>query len=119
MAKITVITRQRIFGHKPGSVIVVDDSPIIRGLLNRNRLDLVDPPSLEMLDGDPNSTEAGTDQELPEQPKRPRRSGSRKTSAERPAEGTGTVPGSNGGHEEFTADSADHTAGEAYSSSDS
>lgn len=120
--ELTVITRQRVFGHKPGSVIVVEDNPMVRGLLARNRLDLVDPPELppleEASDGK-SSVETGTDQELPERPKRSRRKGSGATSGERPAESEGTVPGSIGSDEAESADSADHTEGEAYSESNS
>lgn len=117
MAKLTVINRQRLFGHKPGSVIVVDDSPIVRGLLARGRLDLVDPPSLEILDGKSSST-SGTDSELPQQPKRTRNAGSRKASAERSPEGEGTSPGSGGDPEGFVEDREDNTEREAYRSSD-
>ena len=118
MAKLTVITRQHLFGSRPGSVIVVEDSPIVRGLLARGRLNLVDPPCLEMLDG-PSSVEASADQELPDKPKRARSSGSRKTSEERSGRSEENVPDSFGGHEGQSADSQDHTEGEAYRPSDS
>lgn len=119
MAKLTVINRQRLFGHKPGSVIVVDDSPIVRGLLARGRLDLVDPPSLEILDGKSSST-SGTDSELPQQPKRTRNAGSRKASAERSEQSSAASPeGSDGGSSGLATDHQDEPEGEAYRSSDS
>lgn len=117
MAKLTVITRQRLFGHKPGSVIVVDDSTIVRGLLARGRLDLVDPPSLEILDGKSSSTPS-TDSELPDESKRPSGSGSRKTSRKRTesSEGSGSG-GSDGEPSEVVEDRQDDTEGKAYRSS--
>lgn len=121
--KITVITRQRLFGHKPGSVIVVDDSQIVRGLIARNRLDLVDPPELpefgEEYDGYESGSAPGSNQEFLEQSQRPSGKGSRKTRSKRPAESAGTVPGSLGGHEELPEDHSDEPEGEAYRSSDS
>lgn len=119
MAKLTVITRQRLFGHKPGSVIVVDDSTIVRGLLARGRLDLVDPPSLEILDGK-SSPAPSTNSELPDEPERTSSSGSRKTSRKRieSSEGSGSA-GGDGGSSEVVEDRQDDTEGEAYRSSGS
>lgn len=126
MGQLTVINRQRYLGHKPGSVIVVQDSFIVRALLKNGRLDLVDPPELPSLkkeeasNGNESSPETGTDQELPDKPKRTRNAGPRKASAKRSAESEGTgSEGSDGGLGGFIADSQDHTKGEADRTSDS
>lgn len=117
MAKVTVINNQRYKGQPAGNVIEVDDSPVVRGLLRDGKLSLVDPPSLEILDGVQSGAEAGADQELSDEPKRTRRKGSRKASAECPPEGEGTSASGSGNPEGLSADSADHTEGEAYSES--
>lgn len=111
--KLTVITNQRLFGHRPGSVIVVEDSQLVRGLIARKRLDLVDPPSLELIDGNQSSSESSADQELPEQPKRTRTKGSRKASTERSEGGEEVSSEGVGGSSEFTESSEHDSEGEA------
>lgn len=48
--KITVLFHDRIAGHRKGDVVDYDDGPFVRWLLGSDRIELVDPPTLDWLD---------------------------------------------------------------------